>query len=51
MRKLILLIILCLLLAWPIATVNAAPPSGSPPGLERAMEVKKQHEMKKQLSR
>jgi len=44
MRKLILLAIVCLLLAWPVATIQAAPPPDGPPGLERAVEVKKQHE-------
>ncbi len=44
MRKLILFAIIYLLLAWPVAMVQAAPPPGGPPGLERAVEVKKQHE-------
>lgn len=44
MRRFILFAIICLLLAWPIATVQAAPPPDGPPGLERAIEVKKQHE-------
>jgi len=44
MRKFIPLAIMCLLLAWPVATVQAAPPPDGPPGLERAIEVKAHHE-------
>jgi hypothetical protein len=44
MRKFIPLVVMCLLLAWPVATVQAAPPPDGPPGLERAIEVKAHHE-------
>ena len=44
MRKFIPLAIMCLFLAWPMATVHAAPPPDGPPGLERAIEVKRQHD-------
>lgn len=44
MRKFIPLVVMCLLLAWPITTVQAAPPPDGPPGLERAIEVKAHHE-------
>lgn len=44
MRKLLLFTIVCLLLAWPLTTVYAAPPPDEPPGLQRAIEVKEKHE-------
>ena len=44
MRKFVFFAIICLLLALPVATVSAAPPPDGPPGLERAIEVKRQHE-------
>ena len=43
MRKFLLFTIICLLLAWPIATVYAAPPPDGPPGLDKASEVKDRH--------
>lgn len=44
MRRFMLFAIICLLLAWPVAAVYAAPPPDGPPGLERAIEVKERHE-------
>jgi len=44
MRKFFLFAMICLLLAWPVASVYAAPPPSGPPGLERAIEVKERHE-------
>ena len=44
MRKFIPLLVICVLLAWPVATVQAAPLPDGPPGLERAIEVKAHHE-------
>lgn len=44
MRKFVLFVIICLLLALPVTTVYAAPPPDGPPGLERAIAVKERHE-------
>ena len=43
MRKLILLGITFALLALPVATVNAAPPPGMPPGIEKAIAAQEAH--------
>lgn len=43
MRKSLLFVILCLLLAWPVATVYAAPPPDKSTGLEQAILVKDRH--------
>ncbi len=43
-RSIIIFIIIALLAALPVATVYAAPPPDGPPGLERAIQVKEQHE-------
>lgn len=44
MRKFVLFVIICLLLALPVTTVYAAPPPDGPPGLEHAIAVKERHE-------
>jgi hypothetical protein len=43
MRRFMLLGIIVALLALPVATVNAAPPPGGPPGLERAIAAQEAH--------
>jgi len=43
MRRFMLLGIIVALLALPVAMVNAAPPPGGPPGLERAIAAQEAH--------